>query len=155
MPPLRLERSYFGRATLAGREERLDKESFVVMRLKLLPNFPNRWGGGSQTPRASSAGTTHRPQGSGSGNGPATGHCSSPWREAPGKEEPGRERSSAHPLAAVDIVGMGDDVFGFVAGKEIRHTGKILGPDPPPLVHALTHHPFLLAEPPILVFREE
>src|SRR5690606_18825878 len=127
----------------------------VVMEMKLLPIFPSRSGGGSQTPRASSPGTTHRPQRSGSGNGPATGHCSSPWREAPGKEEPGRERSSAHPLATVDIVGLGDDVFGFVAGKENRHAGELLGPAHPSVGHTLAHQPLLLAERPVLVFREE
>src|SRR5690606_27462339 len=93
-----------------------------------------------------SPGTTRHTHGAGGCNGPAA---------APGREGPGRERSSAHPLAAIDIIGLGDDVFGFVAGEENRHSGEILGPAHPPVGYALAHQPLLLAERPMLVFGEE
>ncbi len=43
-----------------------------------------------------------------------------------GRAPPPQLIPSTHPVAAVDIVGLGDDVFGVVAGQEHRHAGQVL-----------------------------
>ena len=42
------------------------------------------------------------------------------------RDEKQRPAPSTHPLAAIDIVGLGDDVFGVIAGQEHGHAGEVL-----------------------------
>ena len=58
-------------------------------------------------------------------------------------------------MAAIDIVGLGDDVFGIVAGQEHGHAGQVLRLAHAAIRYALTDQPLLLALRPVLVFGEQ
>ena len=62
---------------------------------------------------------------------------------------------STHPLAAIDIVGLGDDVFGIGASQEHGHAGQVLGLAHAAVRHAFADQFFLLALRPVLVFGEQ
>src|SRR5690606_12779163 len=58
---------------------------------------------------------------------------------------------SAHPVSAVDVVGLRDDVIALGAGEEDRHAGQVLRAAHAPVRHGLADEPLLLAQRAVLI----
>lgn len=62
------------------------------------------------------------------------------------------EANSTHPLSAINIVGLRDNIVAIGTRQKYRHSGKIVGGGKSAVGNTLTDKPFLLPNWTILVF---